>query len=230
VGAWTVGLIGLLWIIDHVVSIILSFPRVSAWFQSFRIQGLRGSLRRLYDTHRSCGLWAAPLTLTVAFTGMTLSWPETSRDAVRTVSPVTDRLHDTWPNVAPPEAPITVEAAMDRVTARSRIDSVRLFPDHAAYAVRTFDRRDPDDQGRLWTYVSMTDGRILGRRHDNGATAGDQFFAWQYPLHSGKAFGLVGQLLVAASGVLTMFLMVSGILLWRRRARPKSGKQPSSLA
>jgi uncharacterized iron-regulated membrane protein len=66
----------------------------------------------------------------------------------------------------------------------------------------------------------MTDGRPIARRHDNGASAGDQFFAWQYPLHSGKAFGLPGRWIVFVSGLLTALLVVSGLMLWWRRRSP----------
>jgi uncharacterized iron-regulated membrane protein len=83
--------------------------------------------------------------------------------------------------------------------------------------VRSFDARDIDDLGRLWTYVSMVDGRVLGQRHDNGSSAGDTFFAWQYPLHSGRAFGLPGQALVSAAGIGTTLLCVTGVWLWWRR-------------
>ena len=63
------------------------------------------------------------------------------------------------------------------------------------------------------------DGRVAGTRHDNGTTAGDEFFAWQYPLHSGKAFGLAGRLLVLGGGVVTLWLCLGGIRLWWRRRR-----------
>ena len=65
----------------------------------------------------------------------------------------------------------------------------------------------------------MHDGSIAGVRHDNGTTAGDQFFAWQYTLHSGKAFGLGGRLLVLLGGVVTLWLCFSGVTLWWRRRR-----------
>ena len=67
----------------------------------------------------------------------------------------------------------------------------------------------------------MAVGRAAGPPHDNGTTAGDEFFAWQYPLHSGKAFGLIGRLLVLLGGVVTLWLCLSGIKLWWRRRRER---------
>ena len=106
-------------------------------------------------------------------------------------------------------------------SARDTIHSVRLFPHEQAYAVRTYNAaRDLDDQGRQWTYVHMIDGTIIGTRHDNGSSGGDQFFAWQYPLHSGKAFGEVGRWLVFLGGLATVHLCIGGWMLWARR-RPR---------
>lgn len=218
---WFFGLVSLLWVIDHGIAAALSFPRGMHWLRALRIEGRRSSLKRLFDSHRAWGLWFLPVTLVLAVTGVTLAWPDDSREAVALLSPITGRLHESMADVPEGGGAIGVDAAVARVVGetQARVHSVRLFPDHGVYAVRTFDPRDRDDQGRLWRYVAMDDGRIVGTRHDNGSTAGDQFFAWQYPLHSGKAFGLAGRLLVLLGGVVTLWLCVSGVRLWWRRRR-----------
>lgn len=221
---WFFGLVSLLWVIDHGIAVALSLPKGMHWLRAFRTGGRRGSLKRLFDSHRAWGIWFLPVTLVLAVTGVTLSWPDDSRAAVGLLSPVSGRLHENMADV--PETPpaIGVDDAIARVVGApsARVHSIRIFPDHGVYAVRTFDPRDRDDQGRLWHYVAMDDGRITGIRHDNGASAGDEFFAWQYPLHSGKAFGLAGRLLVLAGGVVTLWLCVSGVRLWLRRRRQRS--------
>lgn len=218
---WFFGLVSLAWLVDHVIALWLAVPRLARWRTAFAVAGGRASLRRLFDWHRAPGMWAWPVTFVLALTGVTLAWPEGSRDAVRLVSPVSDRLNEGWPEVEPPARPVSVEAAIAAVTRdRAQVHSVRVLRDHAAYAVRTFDARDRDDQGRLWTYVAMADARIIARRHDNGTSAGDEFFAWQYPLHSGKALGAMGRWVMFVGGVVTSFLVITGWLLWlRRRAR-----------
>lgn len=218
---WFFGLVSLFWVIDHGVAIALSFPKAKRWWRALRVEGRRGSLKRLFDSHRAWGLWCAPVTLVLAVTGVTLSWPEESREAANLFSPVTGRLHETMDDIPERPAALTIDDAMARVAVDRRADvhSVRFFPDHHLYAVRTFDPRDRDDQGRLWTYVSMQDGSIAGVRHDNGSSASDAFFAWQYPLHSGKAFGLTGRLLVLLGGIVTLWLCISGVRLWWRRRR-----------
>lgn len=221
---WFFGLVSLAWLIDHAIALWLALPRGAKWLQAFAIAGRKGSLRRLFDLHRAPGIWGWPVTFAVALTGVTLAWPEASRDAVALVSPIGGRLDETWSDVGPPENPVTIERAIAAVTPdRATVHSIRILPDHAAYAVRTYDPRDVDYQGRLWTYVGMTDARPFAQRHDIGDSAGDLFFAWQYALHSGQIFGPFGRLLIFLSGVTTSVLVVTGYVLWWRRRSRRSG-------
>lgn len=219
IGATIIGIIGLLWLLDHFLSLPLAIPRRHKWAEAFQMMGKRGSLRRLFDWHRAKGMWMWLLTFTITLTGVTLAFPNASRDLVRPFSNISERLHETMPDATGETARIGIDEAVSLVTSdRTGVYSIRPFPDLGLYAVRTYDPRDPDNQGRLWTYVSTTDGEIVGRRHDNGESAGDFFFAWQYPLHSGHAAGIVGRIIVTLVGLLTLLLCYSGLrLVWRRR-------------
>ena len=219
--AWLFGLVALLWAIDHVPATILAIPRLARWWQALRVKP-RGR-RALYDGHRAPGLWLLPVTFILAISGFCLSWQEETRAIVSLVSPVSERLHYDFPDAAVPARPIGVDRALARVRAGGvwGVDSVQILSAKGVYAVRAFDDRDLDGIGRRWIYVAMADGRILAERHDNGSSAGDAFFAWQYPLHSGKALGLPGRVLVALAGLVTASLCLTGIallLLRRRRA------------
>lgn len=221
---WLLGLVALLWVVDHVASVMLAVPRLAIWRDAFRIGGQRGSGRRRLDLHRAPGMWLLPITFVLALTGVTLAWPEASRDAVRVVSSVSERLDHEFDEVEAVarnvDADAAIEYATDDLSAHglgTRVDTLRVLPHVGAWAIRTFDPRDLDNQGRLWTYVAMDDGRILGRRHDNGDSAGDVFFAWQYPLHSGHAFGMTGRIIVFIGGLGTVVLCLTGVWLWWRR-------------
>lgn len=185
------------------------------------MSGSASSLRRLYDLHRAPGLWLLPFTLTLALTGWCLAWAEESRSVIGHLSPVSGRLHYAMPDREASEPRITAEQALATFAKRhgARIDSIQPLPRKGLYAVRSFHPRDPDDMGRQWTYISVQDGRTIAQRHDMGTSAGDTFFGWQYPLHSGRAFGLSGRILVAVAGLATFVLWLSGLLLWRRRRR-----------
>lgn len=220
---WFLGLVALLWIADHAAALVLAFPVAAKWRASFRVGGPRGSLRRLFDLHRAKGVWLFPVTLVLAVSSLALTWHEEVRWAARLVAPVSERLHLSFPD-RPAEAhamrpPVGIDAALAVAGTRSgaRIDSVVVLSRKGVYGVRAFDDRDMDGYGRLWIYVSMQDGAILGQRHDRGEGPGDAFFAWQYPLHSGKAFGLPGRIVVLVAGLATVALCVTGLWLWWRR-------------
>lgn len=219
--AWFFGLVALLWALDHVPAAMLAIPRITRWWTALRVKG-RG-LRRVYDLHRAPGLWLFPVTLTLAITGLCLTWQEETRDVVGLVSPVSERLHYEFPDVIPPRHPISVDQALARVRRAGgrEIDSVQLLPRKGIYAIRVFDDRDLDGIGRLWIYVTMIDGRIVTSRHDNGESGGDHFFAWQYPLHSGKAFGFASRLAILVGGLATAILCVTGLCLLLLRITPR---------
>lgn len=220
IGIIFVGLVSLAWLFDHLLSLPLAFPRLRKVLSAFRIGGHAGSLRRLWDRHRASGLWLWPVTGMLALTGVTLSFPIESREALDVVSPVSERLHYAMEKRGPPADPIGLDAAITSVTPDlSSVHSVRPHPEVGFYAVRTFDERDVDNQGRLWTYVDMKTGAVRAQRHDAGESAADTFFVWQYALHSGHAFGIWGRILVTIAGLVTAYLCVSGYRLWWRRRR-----------
>jgi uncharacterized iron-regulated membrane protein len=225
VGVWFIGLIALAWILDHIVAAALAVPRLSKWREALAVHGKVGSLRRLFDLHRAPGLWVLPITLVIAVSGFCLSWYDESRALVGAFSTLSIRLHEEFPDIQRPPTSLSVEDALlaARRHGTGPADSVLILDHKSAYGIRSFDERDIDPYGRLWTYISMSDGRLLGQRHDLGESAGDAFFAWQYPLHSGKAFGLVGRLLIAGAGIGTMVLCVTGVILWWRRRRVLTG-------
>lgn len=220
-GVWLIGLLSLLWLLDHFAAIGLAMPRLTGAWEAFLVRGRGLNLRRLYDLHRAPSLWLWPLTATLALSGWCLTWYLETRALVNIVSPVSSRLHESFADVTPAPAAVSIDTAL--ATVRSQvdgdIDTVLVIPRKGAWGVRSFDARDVDDFGRLWTYVSMADGSLMGQRHDIGSSAADAFFAWQYPLHSGRAFGMTGKVLVALAGVGTASLCITGVWLWWRRRR-----------
>ena len=221
--AWFLGLVALAWTLDHFAAAVLAFPRLAKWRESFLIAGRGWNQRRVFDLHRAPGVWFFPVTLVLAFTGMTLAWHEETRALARLAAPVSERLHETFPDAQVAD-PLGLDAALAAAARRTgaQADSVLILPRQGVYGVRSFDARDIDGMGRLWTYVAMGDGAIVGQRHDNGEGPGDAFFAWQYPLHSGKGLGSTGRWLVFAGGLATAALCATGVWLSvRRRPRPQ---------
>ncbi|WP_446653658.1 PepSY-associated TM helix domain-containing protein [Blastomonas sp.] len=231
---WLLGLVGVVWIIDHVVSAVLSFPSAARWKESFRIRRRAAGHKRVFDLHRAGGLWLFPLTLTLAVTGVYFNWYETVIAAVDRVSPLTERPDAAVPALTTPleNPPVGLDQAL-ALAGAARVDSLSYNPAKGVYWLRLFDPRDIDSNGGRWLFVDARSGAVVGDRHMNEGSAGDIFVAWQFPLHSGKAFGWPGRIAIFLAGIALCTFVVTGLMIWwrkrsaRREAGRRSGVRPA---
>jgi len=85
---------------------------------------------------------------------------------------------------------------------------------------------------RFWSERQVTvdqyNGTIL-KVQDPGtrSTAGQTFVEWQWPLHSGRAFGWTGRILVFLTGLACPVLFVTGLIRWlqKRKANKLKNKE-----
>lgn len=216
--------VALLWLIDHIVSLFISFTTLAKWKQSFRIRFLATGYKRLFDLHRAVGLWLFPITLMFALSSLYLTWYEPVVRVVNAVSPVTPRYIFTLPNqeLSQLDASINLSSALAiarKASGNARPDMARLISRKSAYEIRFFDSRDIDPYGRRMLIVDASNGEVLSDRHITEGGAGNIFLAWQYPLHSGKAFGWPGRIIVFVSGVILILIIVTGVKIWLRKKR-----------
>jgi uncharacterized iron-regulated membrane protein len=52
-------------------------------------------------------------------------------------------------------------------------------------------------------------------------SGGDVFIQWQWPLHSGQAFGWTGRILVFVFGLICPLLFATGVIRWLQKRRAK---------
>lgn len=219
---WFLGLVALLWALDHIAAIALSFPAVRKWRESFGVQVSARGPKRTYDLHRASGLWLAPVTLMLAVSGVYFNWMEGFTHAVEIVSPVTPRYGDIAPEreaplIDPPLRWSAARAVAEDAAPGAELDMLFLRPRTGLYEARLYDVRDIDSYGRRLISIDADTGVLLDDRHVAAGTAGDVFIAWQYPLHSGKAFGWPGRLIVLFAGLATIMLSWTGISIWLRK-------------
>jgi uncharacterized iron-regulated membrane protein len=74
---------------------------------------------------------------------------------------------------------------------------------------------------RRCVVIDLYSGRILDVDDPAHATAGEVFTHWQWPLHSGQAFGWSGRILVFLSGLACPVLFVTGIIRWLQKRTVK---------
>ena len=223
---WVLGLLALLYVLDHVVGAVLSFPSAKKWRQSFKLRKGAGGHKPAFDLHRTGGLWLVPVTLAVS--GVYFNWHDTFEAAVNVVSPVTPDLRDTAPDLAEPryDPPVTLDRALAVVRADSggaAIEGAQILPDKGLYRVYSKDPRDLDGFGGQATYVDAASGEVVARRHARGATVGDEILAWMYPLHSGKVLDWPGRILICLTGIAVVTFAVTRVMIWLRKRDAKHG-------
>ena len=222
--AWLLGVLALLWFADHFVSAPLALGTARRWRTTLRVRrGVRGH-KRWFDLHRATAMWLLPVTATLAFTGMYFNLHAEFRA-------VLDRLSAPTPAAAHPALPEPLRAPpvdADRAVALGRehaagADASLISYDAARglWTVSVRDARDLDDDGARRITLDARTGRVLTDRHWADGTAGDAVVASQFPLHSGKALGTTGRVLILLAGLSTCSLVVTGYLVWWRKLRAR---------
>lgn len=236
VAKWLFGLVALAWAIDHVVAIGLSFPVARKWRECFGIRKKASGTKFVFDMHRAVGLWLAPVTFVLAISSVYLNWGKEFRAVVGTVSPIA-RIYDAaQPNLTTPDyAPaIGYRQAADIAmgsTGAVDPDGMSFNPAKGLYRVRFFDARDVDPTvGRRYVYVDSATGKVRADEHQASGSAGDLFLAWQFPLHSGKAFGWAGRILIMFAGLVVCLFVVTGLMLWAKKAGARQHSRQRQLS
>ncbi|MEX3692527.1 PepSY-associated TM helix domain-containing protein [Paraburkholderia sp. BR14263] len=240
-GVWTMGVVGMVWLLDGFIAIVLAFPNLKSWRKSLAFRVKRGGYALTFDLHRSGGVWLWGLLIVVAVTSISMNL---GTQVVRPVVSVFSTLApDPFRIVAPSPAltPAEATAARERIVAEAagmgRREGITappggLFglPTSGVYGVGYFEAgNDHGDAGlgNAWLIMNARTGQVLGRQIPGRGSAGDIFMQAQFPLHSGRIAGLPGRIAISITGVVVAMLSVTGVLIWlkKARARRKPAKQ-----
>lgn len=230
-GQWITGAVAITLMASIALGLVLVSFRPALLRSAIKLSA--GRARAFFDLHRAVGLLAAVPLLVIAFTGLYMNLPSVIEPVVRFFSSPTERPG----SVRAPGAPRADAWAIgwDEAVARARagepdkaVAVVGRVEGRGYYQVRFTSDDDIVDAGSTRVFVHGRTGELLGRFEDRKGTAADILRIWQFPLHSGQAFGLPGRLLVMALGVAPIVLASTGIWLWARRKRSSPRKRHSS--
>lgn len=234
-GQWITGGIAALWIVMLAGGVVLALPSAAALRHAFRLRWAEGGARRWFDLHRAVGLAASLVLVTIAFSGLYMNLPAVVEPAVAALSPFSPRPASVRPPGAPREDVWRIgwDAALAAARARQPEHPVVVLgrvESRGYYQARFMPPDDIMDAGTLRIFVAGRDGKVLGRFEDRKGTAGDLVRIWQFPLHSGQAFGMPGRILVLLAGFVPLVLAWSAFALWLRRLarRRVRASQPGS--
>lgn len=226
-GGIIVGVVGIMMLISVCSGIVLWWPLwKNGWRAAFAI---RSGPRFNYDLHKTIGIAASGLLLILAFTGIYMEFPQTFNAAIEAVAETTESPEDL--KTRAPKSSITYSPDEAIVIAQklypdARFDHMHPMNEHGVYEVAF--RQDGEVQttfGRTQVFVDGHTGEILATYTPSDFTAADVFRIWQFPLHSGEAFGLFGRLVVFLTGLTPAVLYVTGFLMWWRRRKSRNTKR-----
>lgn len=222
-GSNIVGIAGLLLLTSAVTGFVLAAPRTRAALKRIVWINPRTSATRIaFDVHRSIGIVFAITLLLATATGATLVYVNYVRDAVSLFSKV-----EPFPTVPWQMQNTSEPLQLDRLVANVK----SRFPQHALLEIHGSPRQMaghlyylklPGDVHRLGdtlAWINPLSGELMIERSPRTRTAGEGFMHWLFPLHSGTAFGIAGQIAMAATGVVPLLLVCTGLWVWLRKRR-----------
>ncbi len=237
-GVWLMGVVSAVWIVDGFLALCISFPNVRSWRKSLSFRLRQGGAKLTFDVHRSGGVWVWGLLLMLAVTSVSLNLgtqvmqPLVSVFSTLTPSPFQSRQGSRERELADPllrreQAIAAAEAEGLRRGWTAPAGSLFYAQRFGIYGVTFYtpeDDRDENGMGNNVLYLDGDTGTIIGERVPGQGTWGDVFMQAQLPLHSGRLLGTPGRVLISLMGVFVATLSVTGLLIWLRKRRARTGK------
>lgn len=213
-------------LLSLVTGLIVWWPVNGQWRQAFVIRRpvTPFRFRFLFDLHKTLSLYLCLAIGAVLLSGAYMNWADPIVWVTQLFSPATRGLAQTLTST-PMAGVISIdpEQALAIATARypeGRLSSISMPED--ATGVYQVGRQAVPELSAYWSErivsIDRYSGEILDvRAPDMRRSAGETFLDWQWPLHSGQAFGMPGRLLVCASGLACPVIYATGFLMWWRK-------------
>lgn len=231
-----VGYIGILFIVILLTGIYLWWPGHKKISQGFTIRRTNNQYIKNFDWHRVLGISFIPFLLLVSITGALFPFGQDflgSLGLKTKVAPSSESL------VVHPLASGKVSLdqminAAENSVSGATVTQIRMPKKskngkEEGIEVRLSLPYDPSaaSTGNVRVWVNPYNAKIIGKTN----AVEDKSFAslyqtWLFPLHTGKFGGLLTQVLYAIGGIVPGILMVTGLVMWRYKAKNK-GKNKS---
>ncbi len=231
IGGVLVGILGVLSIISVLTGLIVWWPLTGKFKQALTFKRNTSSVRFNFDLHKTVGFYSAIVLLPVLFSGVYFNFPEqlnvlvklfSSTNRPNAFSTIPAEIHSRVPQAW--QQPINVSAV--EAIVQKRYPAGKLWMLNAPKNredVYTVMKNNVDEISRFTGYrdfaVDQYSGEILNVYDRGTGSIGDVFLDWQWPLHSGHAFGWTGRMLVLLSGLACPVLYVTGVIRWQQKRK-----------
>lgn len=226
-GAVIAGGCALLLLFSVLTGLILWWPLTGKWRQALSFKRRPSFERLVFDLHKLAGFYPGAVFLLVLFSGVYMIFPQHTRALVSVFSPLSPAPEGLRSTPRAGLAPIGLERAV-AIAEREFPDGTRSWFRLPADAQDVYQvcKRAPGEPNRYFAYrcvwLDQYTGQPLLRRDPRADSAGDTFLEWQYPLHTGEAFGMAGRFLILLIGLGPALLYVTGFIRWRQKRRSRS--------
>ncbi|MBU3888037.1 PepSY domain-containing protein [Methylosinus sp. KRF6] len=225
-GRIAIAVVGMFLLVSTFVGIALWWPSRGKWKTAIGVKSKASPERLVYDIHKTVGALLGLVLLVSIFSGVYMNFKAPWRALVSLVSPVRELPMKARSEAAEGRAPLGPDAIADVADAMFPGGYLQMlqFPLGAegTYVVgkHADDEINKAGGGRI-AIIDQYSGKALASQDPHAFTAGERFFEWQYPLHSGEAFGDVGRAFMAVFGVIPLILYVTGFIRWRHKRRAR---------
>lgn len=229
-GGVIVGILAVASMISVLTGLIVWWPLTGKVKQALTIKRNAGAARLNYDLHKTVGFYVSIGLLPILLSGIYFNLPDNVNTLVGQFSSF--ERANAW-NGIPSSYQSTVFPGGKSLTpgqvealVLNRYPTGQLWmlalPVNEEGVYKVWQRNVPE-LSRFVGYRDITVDRYSGeivKIHESGTgTAGDVFLDWQWPLHSGHAFGWLGRILVLLFGLACPLLFVTGLIRWLQKSR-----------
>ncbi|MFO1400943.1 MAG: PepSY-associated TM helix domain-containing protein [Steroidobacteraceae bacterium] len=230
-GVLLVGFMACALIIGALAGLILWWPLDGKWRRVLTLKRRAHAVRLNHDLHQAGGFYLLPILLALLVTGLYFNLPEQFRWAVERFAPLAaepaaamETGHPAM-QVAAGAVAGSVASILQRVAARypgGTLDYITLTDPGTGRFTACYEdvpALRPRIVASRCLLIERASGRVVQVTDTAHGSAGDVFMQWQWPLHSGRAFGWTGRILVGLCGLVCPLLFVTGLIRWLQKRR-----------
>lgn len=218
-GTTLVGVLGVFFLVSALTGLVLWWPLDGKWKRVLGIKRGASRVRFTHDLHQSTGFWTCMVLLAVLVSGLYFNLPEQFKWIVERFSPLAPEVETASGRVRPVD--------LDGMLGGASTGTLAFvgLPDPKTGVTEACWRDVPELRSRVvdnrCISFDSASGRALKVADTRSGSAGDTFMQWQWPLHSGQAFGWTGRILVMLSGLACPLLFATGVIRWLQKRRAK---------
>lgn len=225
----------LLLLVSLITGLIVWWPTSGQWRKALTIKRGAGPVRFNFDLHKTLSLYLFPVLGAVLLSGVFMNLNEPFVWVTQLFSPATRQPQHTLTSIPITGVPsIGAEHAWASATKHYPDGKFGgMFMPGNTEGVYIVTQKHVPKLSAFWSErqiaIDQYSGEILDvRAPDARRSAGETFLEWQWPLHSGQAFGWPGRILIFLCGLACPVIYATGVIRWlqKRRAKVRSPRHP----